>query len=241
MAREFELMQPTDRRTFLSHGAFEAAKWAALVTMAIDHYGKMVDLDLFLVTHCIGRISFPLFAGIIGLRIARSPALVGSYSRRLAFWAAVSQPVYVLAGRQWGQGNIFFTLLLGIAADVGVVSLLQNRPVRAIFLLALAAIAAFHVEFGIMGVAMVPLIARAAAGRASAGLWLIGPVGVLANLVVAPPYGSLSDLFALAATPVAVASASIRVGLPRMPRYFFYAFYPAHLYALHWLGQRLGA
>jgi hypothetical protein len=29
----------------------EIAKWAAVLTMAVDHYGKIVDPDVFLTTH----------------------------------------------------------------------------------------------------------------------------------------------------------------------------------------------
>ncbi len=237
----FDRMQSRYRRIPLRHDALEAAKWVALVSMTIDHYGKIVDPDLLVVTHAIGRISFPLFAGIVGLRIALAPSIIGSYARRLTFWAAVSQPIFVLAGRQWSQGNILFTLLLGVVADVGVVSLHQSRTARAVLLLVPTAVAASYVEFGIAGVAMVPLIARVAASRSHLGLWLIGPVGLLANLVLEPPYLSASDLTALAATPVAVASVSIRRQVPRMPTSFFYAYYPAHLYALHWLDLHLGA
>ena len=232
-------MQSENPRLPLRHDALEAAKWAALVSMTIDHYGKIVDPNLFELTHALGRISFPLFAGIVGLRIALSPSVVAAYTKRLAFWAVVSQPFFVLAGRQWSEGNILFTLLLGVVVDLGVVSLQLNRPLRAILLLVPAAIAAPYVEFEIAGVAAVPLIARAAAVRSSLGLWLIGPVGVLANLVFRPPVLSPVDLFALAATPIAVASVSMRRTVPRMPRHFFYAYYPAHLYALHWLDLHL--
>lgn len=224
----------------LPHEALEAAKWVALVSMTIDHYGKIVDPDLFLVTHSIGRIAFPLFAGIVGLRIALSPSLTASYTRRLTFWAVVSQPIFVLAGRHWSEGNILWTLLLGVVADVGLVSLRQSRPLRAILLLAPTAVLAPYVEFGIAGVAMVPLIARAAAGRPSLGLWLIGPLGVLANLVFRPPYLSAEDFFALVATPVALASVGIGGAVPRLPTTFFYAYYPGHLYVLHWLDLHRG-
>ena len=223
------------------HDALEAAKWVALVSMTIDHYGKIVDTDLLILTHSVGRISFPLFAGIVGLRIALSPSIIGSYLWRLTLWAAVSQPIFVLAGRQWSEGNILFTLLLGVVADVGVVSLCQSRLARAVLLLVPTAFAAPYVEFGIAGVAMVPLIARAAAIRPNVGLWLIGPAGLLANLVFEPPYLSASDFLALAATPVAVASVAIRRELPRLPTSFFYAYYPGHLYALHWLDLHLGS
>jgi TraX protein len=217
------------------HDALEAAKWIALITMTIDHYGKIVDPSVFLVTHCIGRVSFPLFAGIVGLRLALAPALAGSYLKRLTFWAVVSQPVFVLAGRPWSDGNILFTLLLGVAANSAILLLRRDRDAGGILLLVLIAAAASYAEFGIAGVAMVPLVARIASARPSTALWLIGPIGVLANLVFEFPPLVAADLFALGATPVAVASARLPGSVPRLPKYFFYAYYPAHLYALHWI------
>jgi hypothetical protein len=222
----------------IRHDAFEAAKWVALVTMTIDHYGKIVDPGLFLVTHWVGRLSFPLFAGIVGMRIALSTEMVSAYTRRLAFWGAVSQPIFVLAGRPWSDGNILFTLLLGVLANETVLLTRRGGGARAILLLACIAAASSFVEFGIAGVAMVPLMAQAASVEARRALWLIGPLGVLANLAFAAPPLTTGDLCALGATPVALASARVGGRVPRLPTYFFYAYYPAHLFALHWIDLR---
>jgi hypothetical protein len=105
-------------------------------------------------------------------------------------------------------------------------------------LLVCIAAAASCVEFGIAGVAMIPLIARVASGRLGAALWLIGPLGVLANLIFDSPPLAAGDLSALAATPVALASARMHGRVPRLPKHFFYAYYPAHLFALHWIELR---
>ena len=59
-------MNRTDAQAF-PQADLELAKWIALITMAVDHYGKIVDDSVFLETHAIGRISFPLFAAIIGM------------------------------------------------------------------------------------------------------------------------------------------------------------------------------
>ena len=93
---------------------FEIVKWLAIAAMAIDHYGKIVEPDLFEPTHAIGRIAFPLFATLIGLRIASHPHLAERYVMRLLPWAVVSQPVFVLAGRDWLEGNILITLVVGV-------------------------------------------------------------------------------------------------------------------------------
>lgn len=81
--------------------------------MAVDHYGKIVAADLYEPTHIIGRVSFPLFAAIIGYRLVFAPRLAGTYLERLVPWAIVSQPVYVIAGREWHEGHIHFSVALG--------------------------------------------------------------------------------------------------------------------------------
>jgi hypothetical protein len=223
----------------VQHDAFEAAKWVALVTMTIDHYGKIVDPEVFLVTHWIGRLSFPLFAGVVGMRLALSPGMAAAYARRLALWGAVSQPFFVLAGRPWSDGNILLTLLLGLLANEALLLVRRRRRARGMLLLACSFAAAFFVEFGIAGTAMVPLMARAASADAKAALWLTGPLGVLANLTFAAPPLTAGDLCALGATPLALASVRIAGSVPRLPKHFFYAYYPAHLWALHWIDAQL--
>ena len=59
----------------VAHGDLELAKWIALIAMVIDHYGKIVEPSLYLETHAIGRVSFPLFAAIVGTRLALHPSL----------------------------------------------------------------------------------------------------------------------------------------------------------------------
>jgi hypothetical protein len=232
-----QLALPSQR--LIRHDALELAKWVALITMTVDHYGKIVDPGVFLITHWIGRLSFPLFAGIVGIRLALSPRVAAAYVRRLAFWAVLSQPVFVLAGRPWSDGNILFTLLLGVLANSAVLLFRRDRQAEGILLFASVAVAAFFVEFGIAGVLMIPLIARIASGRPSAVRWLIGPLGVFANLTFELPPLTAGDLCALGATPVVLASTSMPGYVPRLPKYFFYAYYPAHLLALHWIDLHL--
>ena len=73
--------------------SFELAKWIAVVTMVIDHYGKIVDQDVLVWTHWIGRAAFPLFFWIIASRLADRPDAAKGYVRSLLPWALVSQPV----------------------------------------------------------------------------------------------------------------------------------------------------
>ena len=113
------MMAPTLEHTRdpeVNHAALEVAKWLALLSMTVDHWGKIAAPEHLTATHLIGRISFPLFAWIVGTRLAFSPELGNRYLRRLVPWAAVSQPVFVVAGRSWSELNILATLALGVAA-----------------------------------------------------------------------------------------------------------------------------
>jgi hypothetical protein len=201
--------------------------------MAIDHYGKIVDQDLFVPTHMIGRVSFPLFATIVGLRLAVSPSLAGRYLRRMIPWAIVTQPIYVLAGREWMLGNILFTLALGVIAWLALGRISRGRHLGGAALLALVAVLSIPVEFGPPGVAMVVVTALLASSDPGLGLGASGPLGVLVNLRLTPPFLRMIDLTALLSTAVAAASTHFRLRLPRLPTQAFYAFYPAHLLALH--------
>lgn len=217
----------------VNQAGFELAKWVAILTMAIDHYGKIVAPDLFLETHAIGRVAFPLFAAIIGLRLADRPSRAAAYLKRLLPWAVVSQPVFVLVGRDWLDGNIMITLAIGVT----VVFLLERfrqspSPVWVLGLLALLPIAWFC-EFGILGAAMIPAMALIGARHVKAGLWATGPLGLVANIVPAWPPLTWVDLAALASSLIMILSVNLNLRLPRLPSQAFYAFYPAHLLALH--------
>ena len=211
----------------------ELAKWLAVATMAVDHYGKIVDETVFLETHAIGRVSFPLFAAIIGIRLAMRPELDARYLRYLVPWAIVSQPVFVLAGRDWHDGNILFTLALGVAATIVWRHRAAMRDLTFAGALAAIAAASVFVDFGPVGVAMIPATAYIVTRSGYAGLAAIGPMGLAANMNAGWPPFDLVDLTALLASPILMLSIKMKIRLPRLPTQFFYAFYPGHLLALH--------
>lgn len=222
-----------------AHAALEAAKWAALATMTADHWGKIVEPDHFLATHVVGRLAFPLFAWIVGTRLALSPGLTGRYLRRLLPWALVSQPVFVLAGRSWIEGNILVTLLLGVAATWALRSLAAGRIAAGLAALLPACALAPFAEFGPVGVAAVPITAFLARRGLRRGAWAAGPLGLLANARNTVPPLALPDAAALLATPVALLCLVRPVRLPRLPTHVFYAYYPLHLLALHLIDLHL--
>jgi hypothetical protein len=221
--------------TPFDHASLEAAKWIGLGAMTLDHYGKIVDPDVFTATHAIGRLAFPLLAGIIGVRLAAAPGLADRYLRRLAAWGIVSQPVFVLAGRPWRDGNILLTLALGVVVWLAVEGLATGRRRARAWALLAAVPAAFFTEFGPVGVLMPAATALCMRGGLGPALLAFGPLGLASNVVLEPPILTPIDGWALLATPVALASPLLAGVLPRLPGVLFYAYYPAHLLALHWL------
>ncbi|MGN0478495.1 MAG: TraX family protein [Hominenteromicrobium sp.] len=114
---------------------WEQLKWIAILSMLIDHVGKVLFPQIFFLEHlgmdlkssyyfvkamsALGRIAFPIFAyGIAqGCRAARSPK---RYLLRLALFAVISEIPYNLAlsaesvkFQYFAFHNVFFTLLLG--------------------------------------------------------------------------------------------------------------------------------
>ena len=217
------------------HADLELAKWVALLSMSVDHAGKIVVPELYAETHLLGRLAMPLFGFIVGARLALSPELASRYLRSLLPWAIASQPVYVVAGRDWSEGNVLFTLALGVIAAWGVEALRAGRRGPGVLALALAAAASPWVEFGTLGVALVVAAAVLGRGGLERAAWACGLLGLVANLHREAPVLGLGDTSALLASAVAVASLHAPRALPRLPKHLFYAYYPAHLYALHLL------
>lgn len=226
------MTQPTRRAGGPTNADLELAKWLAVLAMAIDHYGKIVDPSIYAETNAIGRLSFPLFAWIIGTRLAIRPETARSLLVNLLVWGIVSQPVYGFLRGSFLLPNIFFTLWLGVLLHV----LLQNsrgrtgRVLRP--LLVPAGIAALFVDYGMFGPFLIPLVAHLGRRRAELSAVLLGPLGILCNVGLVPPMIGPGAAWALLAGPVALLSLRSGMTLPRAPKMAFYAFYPAHLLIL---------
>ena len=221
-------------------------KIIAVLTMLIDHIGAALFPGEAL-WRLVGRLSWPLFAYclVVGFLCTHD---LKRYALRIAAFALVSQPFYLLAFYPWSlelsfwQGatfsalwngfrlNIFFTMLLGLLGLYGL------REKKYIFTLAALLLSlAPAVSYSYMGVLLIiliwllrevkpPAFALALAAflslyffRTPAGFRLFGDVYV--------------DIQGFSVLAVPLICARTQTGW-RLPKYFYYVFYPAHLLAL---------
>lgn len=214
----------------VDQSSFELAKWVAIVSMVVDHYGKIVDPSLYWPTHFVGRIAFPLFAWIIASRLALRPDLAIRYMRWLLPWALVSQPVFYLAGREWYEPNILFELLIGVLVVAAWQRWTDHMQTTVIALA--AAVAGMYCDYGPAGALAIPAMTLANRRGRTAAIATLAVFGLLANFPTTDPRMLFAASATLGAPLVALLSLTVPGSLlPRLPKVFFYAFYPAHLLA----------
>lgn len=206
-------------------------KILAVVTMLIDHIGAILFPSV-LVFRIIGRLSFPLFCFLISEGLLYTANLKG-YLERLFFFALISEVPYDLAfyGTVYypQSQNVFFTLFLGLAAISFLHSYLGSRPASALVLALVCVLfaEALHTDYGWFGVMLIIIFYCFKNYRTK---------GVLTFAVFNTGYGLLTGTVKLYA---ALAGFPIFLYNGKKGRlnwkYFFYAFYPAHLLLLYFV------
>nr|WP_298414654.1 TraX family protein [uncultured Halomonas sp.] len=108
----------TSQATLRPSSAWTAwGQWIALITMTVDHVTRYLfpgSWDMGWASSSIGRIAFPLFAGMVawhGLFNTRSPF---GYAKRILIIGLIAQLPYMTMPRDGFQLNICFTLALGL-------------------------------------------------------------------------------------------------------------------------------
>ncbi len=210
-------------------------KLVAIITMTADHIGKIFFPDN-MILGILGRIAFPLFAYCIVVGCLYTHNLK-KYILRLAVFAAVSQPFFGLAfhpsweefWQEYLSANIFFTLIAGVLAVNAVMNIKKNWwmlivPVAMELLIGL--------DYGVYGIVLM-MIFYLCRGKSwlSALLvtaWTMWWTGFGDYLYIGP-VGLDKQAFALLALPLIYTHTEFN---PKIHKYFFYAFYPAHLLLL---------
>ena len=208
-------------------------KLIAILSMLLDHIGAV-----FFPEHpafrWVGRLAFPIFCYCMTVGLLYTHDIKG-YLTRLGLFALISQPLYVLAFHPydfWGQftnWNIFFTLFLSLLAMWAFVE-------RKYWLFALAffVVSWWNFDYSGNGILLMLIfyLCRNKPGVGAAlftafymgALWSGYPEDPLALMVG----GHAVDwtIFALLALPLIFVRTHVDL---KIPKWFFYGFYPAHL------------
>ena len=208
-------------------------KWIAIVTMLIDHVGYifMSGFSSYLIFRSIGRLAFPIFAFFIaeGCYMTKN---VHKYLLRLFAFVLISELPFDFAFHgTWvyiGYQNIFFTLLLGVLSIYLYNRLLDKGEINKYFALVppviMAAVAEFlHTDYGGIGVLIIFFLYYFRESFSMRALVLLS-----GNIILAILSGPIQLLGALTIIPLYFYNG--RKGMDI--KYFFYAFYPAHLLIL---------
>lgn len=230
-------------------------KMVGIITMLIDHIGFALVARVFVfkalngeysselyvvytILREIGRLGFPIFCFLLVEGFGRTRSKV-KYAMRLGAFALISEIPFDLALKgsvmDFDYQNVFFTLLLGFFA-MCVFDLVSKKQVPKIpaIVIDLVALAAFMLaadmlnsDYEYMGVLTIAVMYALRSRK----MWsMAGGCTVLCLM-------SLNELPAfLALIPVALYNGKRGWRL----KYFFYAFYPAHLFLLWLVVQLLG-
>lgn len=220
-------------------------KALAALLMLIDHVGAILFPQSF-VLRMIGRLSMPLFAYCIarGFYYTRQKGTVAKYACNLAVFTVVSQLPYGLMHRGSFSLNIGFTWLLALlllilveqgpsagpapqTADFPFIAYIA-RFLCVITVMTFLAVA-MPVDYGWYGVVF-PAVFYVTMFRRSCPIGAFFGMAVLCVLYV---YfgGSQLQIFSLAAFPVLLLTRRYDDKI-KLPRKFFYWFYPVHIAVL---------
>ena len=219
-------------------------KWIAVISMLIDHTAEVlinhnaaltdpIWAQIYVLMRGIGRIAFPIYAFLLveGFLHTRD---VKKYLVRMLTFAVVSEIPFDLAVFHtpfyWGYQNVFFTLFLGLLALSGENVVHQRSGMFAgaglwkqafVLILCVGTAQLINCDYGAFGVFFIILLYMTRYDKKTQTV--LGAISLIWELP-----GILAFI------PIRLYNGTRgRCG----NRYFFYAFYPAHLLAL-WVAGR---
>lgn len=190
-------------------------KLLAAVLMVCDHLGAVIFPKL-LILRFLGRLSFPIFAWLIG-QGEKYTNNFKIYLLRLIILGVVSQPIYYLTFRSSAL-NILATLTFGLVA-IRTDRILKSKFLFTLVFGVLAQLA--NAEYGFYGVCVISLLSESDFNTAT--WWL---KWILLNLLTFWFPGFLFYQFLAVLTPLILNSWNGQQGQKAK---WFYLFYPLHL------------
>ncbi|MCI5157578.1 MAG: hypothetical protein D3906_03910 [Candidatus Electrothrix sp. AUS1_2] len=204
-------------------------KILACILMLIDHTGLVFFPDIYLL-RLVGRFAFPLFAYQVATGLLRTSDRE-QYAYRLFFFAFLSQLPFSLLMQALNLNILYLNVLFTLAFAVLIVHFIENKSYLHFFIL-YAVIACvylfFNFDYGFYGILSVIgfYVIRDAFTEFTGAV--VSAVFFALMTFVSYRFGTL-QIFALCAVPLFFFRDRLR--LPGM-KYFYYAFYPAHLLLL---------
>lgn len=213
-------------------------KLVAIASMLVDHIGGAFfpEAGAF---RWIGRLAFPIFCYCmtVGLLYTRD---IKRYLGRLAVFAVVSQPFYILAFHphdwmvdwNWTNWNIFFTLFFSLLAMHG-----WKERKWWIFLAAAFAVCWWNFDYSGTGIQLMLIFFLCRNHpKVGAAAYVLSYLPALWSGYSEDPLCVDLGGWAIDWTIFAV-FAALLIFIPthsniKVPKWFFYAFYPAHLAAI---------
>lgn len=202
----------------------------AALTMICDHIGYIfVDAQknemLYQGMRMIGRISFPIFCFLL-VEGFLSTSNIKRYMLRILLFAILSEVPFNLAffGRFFyiGAQNVMFTMLIGLLVLAGMKRYETNMTFGMLFLVAGCLVAYYlHTDYSYMGVALIVVFYLQRNHALTRLFWAAFLFFVDGGM----------QIYAVLALPVCMLYHEEKKE-KRLPRYFFYVFYPVHLLVL---------
>lgn len=237
--------RPPARRTPITipNGTLEALKWLGVLLMTLDHVNKYLLHAAVPAMYAAGRLCVPLFGMVLAYNLARPGAHAAGVDLRTAkrlaaFGLLACLPAMALGGLigGWWPLNILCTLL--------VATLVIAAAERGGVLGVTAACVIFLVGGGLVEFCWPALGFVVAAWRY---FRTRSPWALLATVLITPTLalnawalGAMplrSGLWALLALPLIACATKVDLSVKRH-RWFFYAYFPAHL-GLIWVARSL--
>ena len=193
-------------------------KLIAALLMVVDHVGVVFFPDQ-LAFRYIGRLSFPLFAWLVG-QGEKYTKNFNSYFIRLAVWAGISQPLYYVLFN-FSNLNILVTLLIGLLA-IKIGKLVNFK--YSIWLIFAGVAQAINTSYGFYGILVITVLSEFNSNDFK--WWL---QWILVNLLVLAIPGSKHYQLLAVLAPLII---MLWNGKQGQKAKLFYFFYPVHLFIL---------
>ena len=221
----------TQERKLRTNLDTDLLKLVAIAAMLVDHIGGAFfpEIPVF---RWIGRLAFPLFCYCLTVGLLYTHD-IRRYLGRLAIFAVVALPFWILAFNaddilgNLTNWNIFFTLFLSLLAMWG----LTTRRWW-LFVLGVLVLAFGSFDYNYHGVILILIFYFCRNKPALLGGSLEDPLALVVG-----GHAVNWTIFGLLALPLILCRTHSGI---RIPKWFFYAFYPAHLAIIALVGWCMG-